>query len=46
MKIIDFRLRRPPPGFLGIVMYTKPRQRNRFTRQFGLDVAIRTIRRC
>jgi hypothetical protein len=39
MQIIDFRVRPPLKGFLGMVMYTNAARRDRFTRQLGLEPA-------
>jgi predicted TIM-barrel fold metal-dependent hydrolase len=39
MKIIDFRIRPPLKGFLGMVMYSNGPRRDRFTRQLGLEPA-------
>ena len=45
MKIIDFRVRPPLRGFLGMVMYTNGERRNRFTRQLGLEPAPSAVQR-
>ena len=39
MKIIDYRVRPPMRGFLGMVMYSNGPRRDRFTRQLGLEPA-------
>lgn len=39
MTIIDFRVRPPARGFLGMIMYTEGERRNKFTRQLGLEPA-------
>lgn len=39
MKIIDYRVRPPLKGFLGMVMYSNGPRRDRFTRQLGLEPA-------
>ena len=39
MTIIDFRVRPPARGFLGMIMYTAPERRNHYTRQLGLEPA-------
>lgn len=39
MPIIDFRLRPPLKGFLGMVMYAEAARRDRITRQHGMEPA-------
>jgi uncharacterized protein len=39
VSIIDFRVRPPARGFLGMIMYTAPERRNQYTRQLGLEPA-------
>ncbi len=39
MPIIDFRLRPPLKGFLGMVMYAQAERRDRITRQHGMEPA-------
>ncbi len=39
MNIIDFRIRPPARGFLGMIMYTGAERRNKLTRQLGLEPA-------
>jgi predicted TIM-barrel fold metal-dependent hydrolase len=39
LTIIDFRIRPPARGFLGMIMYTKPERRDQYTRQLGLEPA-------
>jgi predicted TIM-barrel fold metal-dependent hydrolase len=45
MKIIDFRVRPPLKGFLGMVMYSNGERRDRFTRQLGLEPAPSAVQR-
>lgn len=45
MKLIDFRVRPPLRGFLGMAMYADSQRRDRFTRQLGLEPAPSATRR-
>jgi uncharacterized protein len=46
LNIIDFRVRPPARGFLGMIMYTESGRRDKFTRQLGLEPAPSAQARC